>query len=75
MFYIYILKNVIGDVVYLQFIGVGGLGFIFSILFGKGKFVFSGGNIIYWIELCVVVFGVEVLDVIKELLGVLLECF
>lgn len=59
----------------MQLIGAGGSGLTLSILLGKGKLAPSGGNTIHRIELCAAVLGVEVSDVIKELLGVPSECF
>lgn len=52
----------------MQLIGAGGSGPTLSILLGKGKLAPSGGNTIHRIELCAAVLGVEVSDVIKELL-------
>lgn len=59
----------------MQLIGAGGSGPTLSILLGKGKLAPSGWNTIHRIELCAAVLGVEVSDVIKELLGVPSECF
>lgn len=37
---------------------------------GKGKVVFKKVVIIFWLELCVVVFGIEIFKIIKEQLDI-----
>lgn len=68
-----VLKDIIVVVVYFKFQENEMLSI--SFLFGKVKVVFVYGYIIFWFELCVVVLVIEIVEIVRDQLNILLQDF